>query len=44
MSHATSVAPSVTMSRPSFNSLPLLIVLFCLLWSYAFVAGKIGVT
>ena len=44
MSHATSAAPSVTMSRPSFNSLPLLIVLFCLLWSYAFVAGKIGVT
>src|SRR6201995_2921735 len=39
-----SLAPSITMSRPSFNSLPLLIVVFCLLWSYAFVAGKIGVT
>ena len=45
MSHATSsVAPSVAAPRLSFNSLPLLIALFCLLWSYAFVAGKIGVT
>ena len=45
MSDATSsLAPSVAVPRPSFNSLPLLIVLFCLLWSYAFVAGKIGVT
>jgi drug/metabolite transporter (DMT)-like permease len=34
------------MSAPSsgFNALPLAIGLFCLLWSYAFVAGKIGVT
>ena len=39
-----SLAPSVAVPRPAFNSLPLLIVLFCLLWSYAFVAGKIGVT
>ena len=39
-----SLAPSATMSRPTFNSLPLYIVVFCLLWSYAFVAGKIGVT
>src|ERR1700744_5141218 len=39
-----SLAPSIPMSRPTFNSLPLLIVVFCLLWSYAFVAGKIGVT
>ena len=39
-----SLAPSVPMSRSSFNSLPLYIALFCLLWSYAFVAGKIGVT
>jgi drug/metabolite transporter (DMT)-like permease len=39
-----SLAPSTTMSRPAFNSLPLLIVVFCLLWSYAFIAGKIGVT
>ena len=39
-----SLAPSVTVPRPTFNSLPLLIALFCLLWSFAFVAGKIGVT
>jgi drug/metabolite transporter (DMT)-like permease len=32
------------MTRPTFNSLPLYIVVFCLLWSFAFVAGKIGVT
>jgi drug/metabolite transporter (DMT)-like permease len=28
----------------SFNPLPLTIALFCLLWSFAFVAGKIAVT
>jgi drug/metabolite transporter (DMT)-like permease len=39
-----SLAPSIAVPRPGFNSLPLLIALFCLLWSYAFVAGKIGVT
>jgi drug/metabolite transporter (DMT)-like permease len=39
-----SLAPSIAMPRRSFNSLPLLIALFCLLWSFAFVAGKIGVT
>src|ERR1700756_2971350 len=39
-----SLAPPLTMSRPAFNSLPLAIGVFCLLWSYAFVAGKIGVT
>ena len=39
-----SLAPSVAVPRPSFNSLPLYIALFCLLWSFAFVAGKIGVT
>ncbi|SHN71867.1 DMT family transporter [Bradyrhizobium erythrophlei] len=39
-----SLAPPVTMSRPSFNSLPLYIVVFCLLWSFAFVAGKTAVT
>ena len=38
------VAPSVAVPRPAFNTLPFLIALFCLLWSYAFVAGKIGVT
>jgi drug/metabolite transporter (DMT)-like permease len=32
------------MSRPTFNSLPLYIVVFCLLWSFAFVAGKTAVT
>jgi drug/metabolite transporter (DMT)-like permease len=39
-----SLAPSVAVPRPSFNLLPLSIGLFCLLWSFAFVAGKIGVT
>ena len=35
------LAPS---SSRSFNTLPFAIGLFCLLWSFAFVAGKIGVT
>jgi drug/metabolite transporter (DMT)-like permease len=39
-----SLAPSVAVPRPAFNPLPLYIGLFCLLWSFAFVAGKIGVT
>src|SRR6202453_4776 len=39
-----SLAPSVAVPRTSFNALPLYIGLFCLLWSFAFVAGKIGVT
>src|SRR6266481_688738 len=39
-----SLAPSVAVSRSRFNPLPLYITLFCLLWSFAFVAGKIGVT
>jgi drug/metabolite transporter (DMT)-like permease len=39
-----SLAPSLAVSRPAFNPLPLYIGLFCLLWSFAFVAGKIGVT
>lgn len=30
--------------RPALNLLPLYITIFCLLWSFAFVAGKIGVT
>jgi len=42
MSIAARVAP--TSSSFSFNTLPLAIGLFCLLWSIAFVAGKIGVT
>src|SRR5450756_492305 len=41
---AMSLAPSLSLPRPTFNPLPLLIGLFCLLWSFAFVAGKIGVT
>jgi drug/metabolite transporter (DMT)-like permease len=39
-----SIAPSVAVPRVTFNLLPLTIGLFCLLWSFAFVAGKIGVT
>ncbi len=39
-----SLAPSVAVPRTAFNPLPLIIGLFCLLWSFAFVAGKIGVT
>ena len=39
-----SLAPSVAVPRVQFNWLPLNIGLFCLLWSFAFVAGKIGVT
>lgn len=39
-----SLAPSISVPRSRFNTLPLAIALFCLLWSYAFVAGKVGVT
>lgn len=39
-----SVAPSVAVPRAQFNWLPVHITLFCLIWSFAFVAGKIGVT
>jgi drug/metabolite transporter (DMT)-like permease len=39
-----SLAPSISASQSRFNALPLYIALFCLLWSFAFVAGKIGVT
>jgi drug/metabolite transporter (DMT)-like permease len=39
-----SFAPSVAVSRAQYNWLPLLITLFCLIWSFAFVASKIGVT
>lgn len=38
------LATSLPAPRSRFNTLPLAIGLFCLLWSYAFVAGKIGVT
>jgi drug/metabolite transporter (DMT)-like permease len=39
-----SLAPSISAAQPRFNTLPFIIALFCLLWSFAFVAGKIGVT
>ena len=39
-----SLVPPVAVSRAAFNPLPIYIVLFCLLWSFAFVASKIGVT
>src|SRR3569833_3943934 len=39
-----SLAPSISVPGRRFNTLPLAIGLFCLLWSYAFVAGKVGVT
>src|ERR1700756_3032960 len=39
-----SLAPSIAVPRVTFNPLPLYIALFCLLWSFAFGAGKIGVT
>jgi drug/metabolite transporter (DMT)-like permease len=39
-----SLAPAVAVPRAAFNPLPIYIGLFCLLWSFAFIAGKIGVT
>jgi drug/metabolite transporter (DMT)-like permease len=39
-----SLAPSIPVPRSTFNPLPIYVGLFCLLWSFAFVAGKIGVT
>ena len=39
-----SLAPSISLPQTRFAPLPLVIALFCLLWSFAFVAGKIGVT
>ncbi len=38
------LAPPVAVSRAAFNPLPIYIGLFCLLWSFAFVASKIGVS
>jgi drug/metabolite transporter (DMT)-like permease len=38
------LVPPIAASRAGFNPLPIYIGLFCLLWSFAFVAGKIGVT
>jgi drug/metabolite transporter (DMT)-like permease len=39
-----SSVPSIAVPRAAFNTLPLAIIVFCLIWSFAFVAGKIGVT
>src|SRR6202163_3693170 len=39
-----SLAPSIPVPRATFNPLPIYIGLFCVLWSFFFVAGKIGVT
>src|SRR5262249_5831743 len=39
-----SLAPAIPVPQARFNWLPLTIALFCLLWSFAFIAGKIGVT
>jgi drug/metabolite transporter (DMT)-like permease len=39
-----SLATSLPAAPSRLNTLPFAIGLFCLLWSYAFVAGKIGVT
>jgi drug/metabolite transporter (DMT)-like permease len=41
-----SIAPALAVPTPRsrFSWLPLEICLFCLLWSFAFIAGKIGVT
>jgi drug/metabolite transporter (DMT)-like permease len=36
--------PAPATTKAHLNTLPLAIGLFCLLWSFAFVAGKIGVT
>src|ERR1700732_4294191 len=42
--NSMSLAPSIPVPRATFNPLPIYISLFCVLWSFAFVAGKIGVT
>ena len=41
-----SLTPGIAVSAPRshVNALPFYIALFCVLWSFAFVAGKIGVT
>ena len=39
-----SIAPSIAVPAPPSIRCRLYIALFCLLWSFAFVAGKIGVT
>lgn len=39
-----SLTPAVPLASPLFNPRALQIVLFCALWSFAFVAGKVGVS
>jgi len=39
-----SLAPAAAVPRTASNPMPFAIALFCVLWSFAFVAGKIGVT
>lgn len=39
-----SLAPSAAVPRTAFNPLPIYIGIFCLLWSFSFVAGKVAVT
>jgi drug/metabolite transporter (DMT)-like permease len=39
-----SLVPSVAVPRAAINPLPIYIVVFCLIWSFAFVAGKVAVT
>ncbi|MGP9813929.1 DMT family transporter [Rhodopseudomonas sp. NSM] len=38
-----SLVPATSLTTPGFNTRPLQIMLFCGLWSFAFVAGKVGV-
>jgi drug/metabolite transporter (DMT)-like permease len=44
MPAAPAMTSSASAASTRFNTLPLAITLFCLLWSFAFIAGKIGVT
>jgi drug/metabolite transporter (DMT)-like permease len=37
-------ALSLAVPRSKINPLPFYVILFCLLWSFSFVAGKVGVT
>jgi drug/metabolite transporter (DMT)-like permease len=44
MSAVSPMTVPASAATTRFNALPFAIALFCLLWSFAFVAGKIGVT
>jgi drug/metabolite transporter (DMT)-like permease len=44
MSAVSPMTVPASAATTRFNTLPFAIALFCLLWSFAFVAGKIGVT